>query len=30
MEACRAIEQNCGIDASKILKAKVPTYGSFF
>lgn len=30
MEACRAIEQNCGPEAYKLLKLKVPTYTSFF
>jgi hypothetical protein len=30
MAACRAIEENCGPEAAKLLKAKVPTYASFF
>lgn len=30
MEACRAIDDNCGPEAKKLLKAKVPTYASFF
>jgi hypothetical protein len=28
--ACQAIEENCGPDAQKILKTKVPLYSSFF
>jgi len=26
MIACRTIEENCGTEATKILKLKVPTY----